>query len=278
MLVTGYLSGNLGLGEAARGYTAALQAAGVPVGDLDARARAARSSSAARGPVTAEQRAFAEVAMPDGARARGQPAVRQRRRRSASSREQAGEEALRSRYTIGQWAWETDAVPAWWDASFDLVDEVWVYSRYVAENLARATDVGVPVVVVPLPVTKPDAHGATVPVRAAGRLRVPVRVRLLLDARAQEPARAGRGVQARVRARRGPDAAAQDDQRALPPRGARAAAPRDRRPRRHPARRRDARARRDGRAVRSAPTPTCRCTAPRATASRWRSRWRSASP
>ena len=77
--------------------------------------------------------------------------------------EQAGEETLRSRYTIGQWAWETDAVPAWWDASFDLVDEVWVYSSYVAENLARATDVGVPVVVVPLPVTKPDAHGATVP-------------------------------------------------------------------------------------------------------------------
>ena len=54
-------------------------------------------------------------------------------------------------------------IPAWWDASFDLVDEVWVYSSYVAENLARATDVDVPVVVVPLPVTTPDAHGATVP-------------------------------------------------------------------------------------------------------------------
>ena len=74
-----------------------------------------------------------------------------------------GEEALSERYTIGQWAWETDAVPAWWDTSFDLVDEVWVYSRYVAENLARATDVDVPVVVMPLPVTKPDAGGATIP-------------------------------------------------------------------------------------------------------------------
>ena len=58
--------------------------------------------------------------------------------------EQVGRGALRSRYTIGQWAWETDAVPACWDSAFELVDELWVYSRYVAENLARATDVDVP--------------------------------------------------------------------------------------------------------------------------------------
>ena len=142
MLVTGYLSGNLGLGEAARGYTAALQAAGVPVA-TSTLGPSSRSSSAAAGPVTAEQREFAEVAMPDGR----EPAVNLLCVNAEQVREFAragGEETLRSRYTIGQWAWETDAVPAWWDASFDLVDEVWVYSSYVAENLARATDVGCP--------------------------------------------------------------------------------------------------------------------------------------
>ena len=161
VLVTGYLGGNLGLGEAARGYTAALQAAGVPVAtstlvpELPVDQRGAA-------PAEAEQRAFAEVAMPGGA----EPAVNLlcvNAPQVPALAQQIGEEALRSRYTIGQWAWETDAVPAWWDASFDLVDEVWVYSRFVAENLARATAVDVPVVVMPLPVAKPDAHGATVP-------------------------------------------------------------------------------------------------------------------
>jgi glycosyltransferase involved in cell wall biosynthesis len=63
---------------------------------------------------------------------------------------------------IGQWAWETDVIPERWDAAFDLADEVWVYTTYVAEHVARAADV--PVVVVPLPVEAPDAAGARVPV------------------------------------------------------------------------------------------------------------------
>ncbi len=161
VLVTGYLRGNLGLGEAARGYTAALQAAGVPVATatLEPQLPLDEHAGAAPAPV---QRAFEDVVMPDGREPEinllcvNAPQV-------PEFAQLAGEDALRSRYTIGQWAWETDAVPAWWDASFDLVDEVWVYSRFVAENLARATDVDVPVVVVPLPVTKPEAHGATVP-------------------------------------------------------------------------------------------------------------------
>jgi 2-polyprenyl-3-methyl-5-hydroxy-6-metoxy-1,4-benzoquinol methylase/glycosyltransferase involved in cell wall biosynthesis len=161
VLVTGYLGGNLGLGEAARGYTTALRAAGVPVATstLVPELPVQQRGSA---PAAAEQRAFAEVAMPGGA----EPAINLlcvNAPQVPALAERLGEEALRSRYTIGQWAWETDAIPPWWDTSFDLVDEVWVYSRYVAENLARATDVDVPVVVVPLPVSKPDGAGATLP-------------------------------------------------------------------------------------------------------------------
>ena len=123
-------------------------------GDAHAARPTRRSTSAARAaPPRPQQRAFAEV---DAARRRepdGQPAVRQRRPGRPSSSRQLGEEALRERYTIGQWAWETDVVPA-------LVGRVRSSSstrsgstrRYVAENLARATDVDVPVVVMPLPV------------------------------------------------------------------------------------------------------------------------------
>ena len=77
VLVTGYLRGNLGLGEAARGYTAALQAAGVPVATR--RSRPSRRSSGAARARRPQERAFDELALPDGERARGQPAVRQRR-------------------------------------------------------------------------------------------------------------------------------------------------------------------------------------------------------
>ena len=56
VLVTGYLRGNLGLGEAARGYTAALQAAGVPVATSTLVARGARSSDAARRPPPEQRR------------------------------------------------------------------------------------------------------------------------------------------------------------------------------------------------------------------------------
>ena len=70
-------------------------------------------------------------------------------------------EQIGGRYTIASWAWETDLIPERWDVAFELVDELWVYSTYIAENLARAADV--PIVVMPLPVEAPDPAGATVP-------------------------------------------------------------------------------------------------------------------
>ena len=265
VLVTGYLRGNLGLGEAARGYTRG--AAGGRRAGRDARRScpSCRSSSAAPRPPPRSSARSPRSRCPDGAEpevnllcvnaaqvARARRASSARRRCARATRSASG----RGRPTRSRRAW---------DRSFDLVDELWVYSRYVAENLARATDVDVPVVVVPLPVDDARPGGATRAVRAAGRLRLPVRLRLLLDARAQEPARAGRGVQARVRARRGADAAAQDDQRATSgPRRASACATRSATAPDIRARRRAARARRDGRAVRARRLPTSRCTAPRA--------------
>ena len=51
---------------------------------------------------------------------------------------EAGRDRFKDRYTIGVWAWETDAIPASWDTAFGLVDEIWVYSRYVADLLGHA--------------------------------------------------------------------------------------------------------------------------------------------
>ena len=43
----------------------------------------------------------------------------------------------------GVWAWETDVVPERWEAAYAQLDEIWVYSRFVAENLGRVAPVPV---------------------------------------------------------------------------------------------------------------------------------------
>jgi glycosyltransferase involved in cell wall biosynthesis len=159
VLVAGYLRGTLGLGQAGRAYTAALQSAGVPVATRTLAIDPPADSLERRPPPRPLERTFEDLSLPDGE----QPEVNflcVNADQTPELVEALGEE-VRGRYTIGSWAWETDLVPERWDTAFGLVDELWVYSTYVAENLARASDV--PIVVMPLPVEAPDPAGATVP-------------------------------------------------------------------------------------------------------------------
>jgi glycosyltransferase involved in cell wall biosynthesis/2-polyprenyl-3-methyl-5-hydroxy-6-metoxy-1,4-benzoquinol methylase len=160
VLVTGYLRGHLGLGQAARGVVSALQAADVPVATRTV-APDPPVERRGRGPgPRPEEREFADV----GPVADLEPEVNVlcvNADQLPGFMDELGEELGSDRYTIGQWAWETDLVPDRWERPFSLVDEVWVYSRYVADAISRAGDV--PVVVVPLPVQAPDPQGADVP-------------------------------------------------------------------------------------------------------------------
>jgi glycosyltransferase involved in cell wall biosynthesis/SAM-dependent methyltransferase len=149
--VAGFLRGGLGLGQAARLYVGALQAAGVPVRTTTIDPRMPYMVGAQ--PKTTE---FADLHLDEdlpfnlvcvNAPELPQFAV------------EAGAEFF-ERYTIGVWAWETDLVPASWDPAFGLVDEIWVYSTYVAEILGRAAPC--PVIRVPLPIVAPDAAGTQV--------------------------------------------------------------------------------------------------------------------
>ena len=72
-----------------------------------------------------------------------------------------GEHVLAGRPTIGQWAWETDVLPPSWVGGFRYLDEIWVNSTFVAENLGRLSPV--PVVVVPQAIAVPDTRGVEVP-------------------------------------------------------------------------------------------------------------------
>ncbi len=155
--VIGYLRETLGLAEAARAYVTALTAARVPV------------TTTAISP---------DLPVDGGGRAITREGRQQFENLSAAVEPNfnllcvngdhtedlirtGGAQVLGGRPTIGQWAWETDVLPPSWLGAFRHLDEIWVYTSFVAENLARLSPV--PVVVVPMALTVPDVRGVDVP-------------------------------------------------------------------------------------------------------------------
>ncbi len=150
----GYLRGGLGLGQAARLYVQALHESGVPVR------------------TTTVDVNLPDVIGPDGRRAQVKTTdfadlhvegelpfnlVCVNAPELPALHATLGPEFFEDRYTIGVWAWEVDVVPPSWDRAFGLVDEIWVYSRYVQEIVSNVSPV--PVVRIPLPIVAPPPGG-----------------------------------------------------------------------------------------------------------------------
>ena len=51
------------------------------------------------------------------------------------------------RRSIGIWGWEVDYVPERWGDAYGFLDEVWVYSAFMSQNIGRAAPI--PAVVIP---------------------------------------------------------------------------------------------------------------------------------
>ncbi|MBV9801462.1 MAG: glycosyltransferase [Solirubrobacterales bacterium] len=152
--VIGFLRETLGLAEAARLYVTALQAAGVPVATSAIAPELPTRRSGGKTTRRYGTHPHQELRIPF------EPAFNlacvNGDHLDALVRE-AGEEVLGGRPTIGQWYWETDVLPPSWLPAFQHLEEVWVGSRFVAENLARLSPV--PVVVIPPAVVVPDPSG-----------------------------------------------------------------------------------------------------------------------
>jgi glycosyltransferase involved in cell wall biosynthesis len=148
--VTGLLTGTLGLGEAARGYVRALEAADIAVSTstVDVREFVKITRHAHEGYARVE---YADITATSPA---GFNLVCINADELPRFAKLVGEDFLTERPSIGVWAWETDTVPDRWRSAFGLLDEIWVYSSYVAENLGRAAPI--PVLRVPPPVSPPD--------------------------------------------------------------------------------------------------------------------------
>jgi glycosyltransferase involved in cell wall biosynthesis len=145
--VTGYMGHVLGLGSAARGYASALTAAGVQVStvtvDLD-HLQAPTLLAADYGRHTYDE------LVSEGGHGFELVCVNPDELPDYVSR--IGSDYFRGP-RIGVWGWEVDAIPERWARAFPLVDEVWVYSRFVAENIGAVAPV--PVTSLPPPVAAP---------------------------------------------------------------------------------------------------------------------------
>jgi glycosyltransferase involved in cell wall biosynthesis len=62
---------------------------------------------------------------------------------------------FRDRYVIGQWFWELEQAPTWYEQAWPLVNELWAPTRFIESMLKRSAPQHVEVRHVPLPVTQP---------------------------------------------------------------------------------------------------------------------------
>ena len=147
--VAGYLRAELGVGEVARQVIAALDTQRVPLVPVGLHAPNSRSGH----DFGAERRLDAPFDVNlICVNADGLPGFAH----------EAGPAFFDGRHSIGIWWWELSEFPQQWHESFELVDEIWVGSRFVADALTAVAPV--PVMSFPLPVTIPDGTG---PDRAA---------------------------------------------------------------------------------------------------------------
>jgi len=141
--VVGYFRSELGVGEAARQVVSALDAHRVPLLPVHGRTI----------PLNRQEHHFEYLDCTDA----GYPINLICMNADALPEfvREAGPAFFRDRYSIGLWFWEVTTPPsAGWAESFDVLDEVWVPTRHVAEAVAAVSPV--PVVKVTLPIRLPS--------------------------------------------------------------------------------------------------------------------------
>ena len=131
--VTGYVSGEFGLGEACRSHIRAMEAADIPVAIQDIQEQSQLNLDNTYAGLLSRDRPYAINLLhanphPQGVMDKISPDYFEE-----------------GRYNIGFWAWELPTFTPNFQYAFDLFDEIWTYSNYCAEAIS---------VVSPIPVIK----------------------------------------------------------------------------------------------------------------------------
>lgn len=143
--VAGYLSAELGVGEAARSLVEALESAKISVSTYDFRGSASRCNAewSDRGPRNAPYDTTIVCINADMVEGFAQ---------------HVGRDYFVGRKTIGLWFWEATEFPEQMHSAFEWFDEIWVTSEYTAEVL-RPHAGNRTVAVIPLPASNvPDSQ------------------------------------------------------------------------------------------------------------------------
>ena len=135
--LAGYLSSELGVGEAARQLRLAFESAGVQTAPIDIPVEAAEMPAALGG--------LSERELPFGFNLICVNADMLPELAGA-----AGEGLFEGRRSAGLWFWEVAKFPERWRGSFDHVDEVWVASEHIAAAIQPLSPVPVKTIRVPV--------------------------------------------------------------------------------------------------------------------------------
>ncbi len=139
-LVSGYLTAELGLGEAARRGLEAMRSAGIPCAGYPFAH-------------TLSRKGHVELALPTTHSSLDVNAVFVAPDQLRAFVVHVGPSFFAGRYTVGTWAWETeDATEAMVTAS-SFVDEIWTLSDFTRASVSKATDK--PVLTFTLPIVEP---------------------------------------------------------------------------------------------------------------------------
>ncbi len=138
--VAGYFRAELGVGEAARLLTTAIDAAGIP-------------HSTVAYDMTPSRQAHQFTGRGDGSAPYDVNILCVNADQTARFAGDVGRGFFQGRHTIGYWFWELDQFPPVMHQAFEYVDEVWAATRFVASGIGA---IGArPVYTIPLPVAVP---------------------------------------------------------------------------------------------------------------------------
>ncbi len=138
--IAGYFRAELGIGEAARMLTSAVEFAGIP------RSTIAYDVTDSRLTHAFQQRGDGRAPFDVNILCVNADCTTQFAR-------DCGPEFFQGRHTIGYWFWELEQFPPTMHHAFDVVDEVWAATRFVASSINRIGRR--PVHTIPLPVAAP---------------------------------------------------------------------------------------------------------------------------
>ncbi|MEK0185101.1 MAG: glycosyltransferase [Oscillatoriales cyanobacterium] len=143
--LAGHITGDFGLGEAARGTLRAMEAAKIPFAITDLKVGGQPNSD------TSYQNFSNDNPYPINIVQTNPNWVEQI---LAGYFPGIGSEYFKGKYNIGVWLWELPVFPSEWQWAFDLFDEIWTTSNFCAEAFSAVSQV--PVLKIPVSLAFPQ--------------------------------------------------------------------------------------------------------------------------